>query len=105
MDNPGKTQEWESMNFPKRHHKIVILLGSKLQLDIYLFSNFHFSRFGTSIRKDKKVNDWPGPGDTNVPTHTTDGRKTQFPKQILDPKELKKIRDNINAYDLSLIHI
>lgn len=27
-------------------------------------------RFGTSVRKDPRREDWPGPGDTNVMSYT-----------------------------------
>jgi hypothetical protein len=36
--------------------------------------------FGTSERKDIKREDWPGPGDTNVPDYTKGDRK-EFSKR------------------------
>jgi len=53
--------------------------------------------FGTSKRKDPRRENWPGPGDTNVPTFTTDGRKTKLAKQITDPKILAKERKRLTA--------
>lgn len=53
--------------------------------------------FGTSKRKDPRRENWPGPGDTNVPTFTTDGRRTKLAKQITDPKILAKERKRLAA--------
>lgn len=58
-------------------------------------------KFGTSVRKDLKREDWPGPGGTDVPTFTK-GEKTNHSKKVtlfttketdLNPDNLKKIRD------------
>jgi hypothetical protein len=61
--------------------KIAILLGSKLQFGS-IFSNLNIthSRFGTSVRKDLKREDWPGPGGTDVPSYTK-GSKTNHNKK------------------------
>jgi len=56
-------------------------------------------KFGTSIRKDPKRPDWPGPGDTSVPSYTEYGRKTKFQAQQLDPKELDKLREQLTRKD------
>ena len=53
--------------------------------------------FGTSKRKDPKRENFPGPGDTKVPSYTTDGRKTLLAKQIMDPKDLAKERKKLTA--------
>lgn len=54
-------------------------------------------RFGTSTRKDIKRNkDWPGPGDTDVPSYTTAGRKIKLQEQITDPAALDAARANVN---------
>ena len=62
-------------------------------------------RFGTSVRKDPKREDWPGPGDTNVPSYTKgektshNRKKTLFTtKELeLDPATLKLLRDKVSS--------
>ena len=76
------------MTWLKMPNKIVIQLGSKLQFAKYItITNIiHFCRFGTSIRKDLKREDWPGPGDTDVPTYTKGGRKPFLRKDTFWPE-------------------
>ena len=57
--------------------KTAIQHGSKLKSFIHPFL---FFRFGTGGRKDVRRTDWPGPGDTNVPEYTTNGRKIKLQK-------------------------
>ena len=70
--------------------------GSKLQNFIHN-SYLTFYRFGTSERKDIRRENWPGPGDTEVPDYTT-GTQKKFSKrdpgadQILNPKKLDELR-------------
>jgi len=54
------------------------------------------------VRTEKKRPNWPGPGDTKLPEFTTNGRKTEFPAQVLDPAMLKAIRDNVNKKEDAL---
>lgn len=56
-------------------------------------------KFGTSIRKDPKRPDWPGPGDTNVPEYTEYGRKITLQKQKMTAKDIQDARDLINKKD------
>ena len=56
--------------------KTAIQHGSKLFIQFIIFL-----RFGTGVRKDVRRNEnWPGPGDTNVPEYTTDGRRIKLQK-------------------------
>ena len=80
---------WESQPV-----KIQIQHGSKSN---FIFHNlFLINRFGTNGRQDPKRNDWPGPGDTNVPLQPTDktgytnGRRTKFPTNLC-PKPGEKL--------------
>ena len=50
---------------------------SYINLNIIIIYCF---RFGTSERKDVRRENWPGPGDTDVPDYTT-GTQKKFSKR------------------------
>ena len=59
-------------------------------------------------RPDIRRNDWPGPGDTDVPSYTLGDRKRCHARdssldQILDPKKLDDMRRKTLNYKSDLL--
>ena len=91
----------------KRVSLMLTMRQSTSKLHSFYLSNGYFCRFGTSVRKEPKRPDWPGPFDTERPSYTTGGR-TEHSKwdssqrQILNAKKLKELRSKLDAKGDSL---
>lgn len=57
--------------------------GGKLHFLLVILITLLNVRFGSAGRKDVRREDWPGPGDTEVPTFTK-GSKKEFSRR--DPR-------------------
>ena len=55
-------------------------------------------RFGTSVRKDIKKFDVPGPGTHDIKSYTDAGTKVLLQKRLTEA-ELKEYRANLNKKD------
>ena len=91
----SQTSKLAITTFRRMLMRIATPHGSKLLIRFIIIF-----RFGTSLREEKRRNtEWPGPNESNLPEYTTNGRKTKFPPQITDQKQLDELRKAIYKKD------